>query len=169
MGPLHGSRPNSYRSEGYGMLALLSFLKRLTEYIQLHKPLQGILATDSKGLIDAIRGPHRVHIGQVQATVFRRLLNPLSPEWDIVVGVQTLLQEMPGLKLQHIKGRQDRRGRDCRRLPLLAQLNIEEADALANKYQQDRSLFQPEVLLTRWAGAHLILASGTVTPILRLR
>ena len=48
------------------------------------------------------------------------------------------------------------------RLPLLAQLNV-DADALANKYQRDHGLYQPEVLLTQWAGAHLVLPTGTVT------
>lgn len=36
------------------MLALLVFLQRLAEYIQLHEPWQGIIATDSKSLIDTV-------------------------------------------------------------------------------------------------------------------
>jgi hypothetical protein len=161
MGPARGSRPNSYRSEGYGMLALLSFLKRLQEFTYLHEPLHGIIATDSKSLVDTIRGPHRVQIGPSPANVYHRPLDPLSPEWDVIFGIQSLLREMPGLNLQHIKGHQDRE-HDFHRLPLLAQLNI-EADALANRYQRDHGLFQPEVLLTQWAGAHLVLPSGTIT------
>jgi hypothetical protein len=57
MGPASGNKPNSFRSEGYGMLALLSFLKRLAEFIQLHEPWVGVLATDSKSLIDTVRPP----------------------------------------------------------------------------------------------------------------
>jgi hypothetical protein len=73
-----------------------------------------------------------------------------------------LLQEMPGLKLQHIKGHQYR-DREYDRLPLLAQLNM-DADHLANQYQRDdHGGLQPEVLLTRWAGAHILLPSVTVT------
>jgi exonuclease III len=161
MGPARSSRPNSYRSEGYGMLALLVFLQRLAEFINLHGEWSGTIATDSKSLIDTIRGPNTQNPGRTSGTVYRRPLDPLSPEWDVVIGIQQLLQEMPGLKLEHIKGHQDR---DCEyhRLPLLAQLNV-DADALANRYQRDHGLHRPEVLLTRWAGAHLVLPSGTVT------
>jgi hypothetical protein len=93
--------------------------------------------------------------------MYKRPLDPLSPEWDIVIGVQSLLNDMPGLELQHIKGHQDAQ-REFQRLPLLAQLNV-EADALANQYQRDHGGFQPAVLFTQWAGAHLVLPSGTVT------
>ena len=93
--------------------------------------------------------------------MYKRPLDPLSPEWDIVIGAQSLLKDMPGLRLQHIKGHQDDRC-DFNRLPLLAQLNV-EANALANTYQRDHGNFQPTVLFTKWAGVHLVLPSGTVT------
>jgi hypothetical protein len=75
------------------MLALLSFLKRLAKYIQLHNPWQGIIATDSKSLIDTIHRPRQMQLDPAQVTVFRRPLDPLSLEWDVVVGVQTLLKK----------------------------------------------------------------------------
>ena len=161
MGPARGPKPNSFRSEGYGMLALLSFLKRIAEFINLHDPWEGILATDSKSLIDTVRIPTPSNQSHVHGSTYKRPLDPLTPEWDVVIGVQSLLREMPGLQLQHIKGHQDER-REFHRLPLLAQLNV-EADALANKYQRDHGGFQPHVLFTTWAGVHLILPSGTVT------
>jgi hypothetical protein len=161
MGPASGSKPNSFRSEGYGMLALLSFLKRIAEFIHLHEPWKGVLATDSKSLIDTIRPQQLRQNHQAPVSTYQRPLDPLSPEWDIVIGVQTPLQEMPGLTLQHIKGHQDERC-EFHRLPLLAQLNV-EADALATKYQQNHATFQPYVLFTKWAGVHLVLPTGTVT------
>ena len=161
MGPARGSRPNSFRSEGYGMLALLVFLKRLAEYIQLHEPWKGIIATDSKSIIDTVRGTIREQSDPSKLSLYQRPLNPLSPEWDVVVGIQNLLTEMPGLEIQHIKGHQDRKTA-FHRLPLLAQLNV-EADELANKYQRELGTHAPEVLMTKWAGAHLILPTGTVT------
>ena len=163
MGPARSSRPNSYRSEGYGMLALLCLLQRQAKYIQLHEPWHGVIATDSKSLIDTIRGPSQHHIGHSPGTVYQRPLDPLSPEWDVVVGIQKQLQEMPGLKLEHIKGHQDR-DQEYERLPLLAQLNV-DANALGNRYQRDHGLHQPEVVLTRWAVAHLVVLppTGTVT------
>ena len=79
--------------------------------------------------------------------MYKRPLDPLSPEWDVVVGIQKLLQDMPGLKLEHIKGHQDST-RAYERLPILAQLNV-DADALANQYQRDHGTHRPTVLLTR--------------------
>ena len=143
------------------MLALLSFLKRLAEFTQLHEPWTGILATDSKSLIDTVSNPSPCPQSQAQSPFYKRPLDPLSPDSDIAIGVQSLLKEMPGLRLQHIKGHQDERC-EFHRLPLLAQLNV-EADALANKYQRDHGSFQPKVLFTQWAGVHLVLPSGTVT------
>ena len=153
MGPARGSRPNSYRSEGYEMLALLLFLQRLAEFIQHHDQWSGIIATDSKSLISTIRGPCRSQTHSGPATVYQRPLNPLSPEWDIMAGIQQLLSAMPRLKLQHIKSHQDR-ACSYDRLSLLAQLNV-EADNLANQYQRDHGRHKPDVHLTRWAGAHL--------------
>jgi hypothetical protein len=85
----------------------------------------------------------------------------LSPEWDLVVGIQHLLEEMPGLTLEHIKGHQDSH-RDYGRLSLLAQLNV-DADAIAYQYQRDHGSHRPNVALTSWAGAHLAFPTGTVT------
>jgi hypothetical protein len=161
MGPANGSNPNSYRSEGCGMLALLLFLTRLAEFIQIHEPWTGIIATDSKSLIDTVRHPSAGRNTEGPASTYKRPLDPLSPEWDIVIGVQSLLNDMSGLKLQHIRGHQDAQF-EFHRLPLLAQLNV-EADDLANQYQRDHGRFQPTVLFTKWAGAHLVLPSGTVT------
>ena len=144
------------------MLALLVFLHRLAEYIHLHEPWKGIIATDSKSIIDTVLGTIRERHDSTKRTAYQRPLNPLSPEWDVVVGIQQLLKDMPGLELQHhIKGHQDRKT-TFHRLPLLAQLNV-EADELANKYQRELGTHEPEVLMTKWAGAHLILPTGTVT------
>ena len=163
MGPASGQRPNSYRSEGYGMLALLCFLHRLAEYINLHEPWHGIIATDSKSLVDTVRGKVRPELNnQTTKVPWRRPLDPLSSEWDVVVvGIQHLLNEMPGLKMEHIKGHQDSH-RDYGHLSLLAQLNV-DADAIANQYQRDHGTHRPNVALTRWAGAHLVFPTGTVT------
>jgi hypothetical protein len=161
MGPASGSRPNSFRSEGYGLLALLLFLQRLAEYIQQHEPWVGMIATDSKSLVDTVGAQYKVTNQANQLRSYRRPLNPLSPEWDVVVGIQHLLHDMPGLQFQHIRGHQDKTT-EFHRLPLLAQLNV-EADELANRYQRDLGTHRPDVLLTKWAGAHLVLPSGTIT------
>ncbi|KAI2511572.1 hypothetical protein MHU86_2826 [Fragilaria crotonensis] len=68
---------------------------------------------------------------------------------------------MPEITIQHVKGHQDR-DIPYRNLSLLAQLNV-DADAQASRYQQELGSFQPDVLLTEWAGVHLDLPTGTVT------
>ena len=88
-------------------------------------------------------------------------LEPTIPEWDIVRGIQALLQGMPDVRLQHVKGHQDREI-PYHRLSLLAQLNV-DADTQASRYQRDFGSFQPNVLLTEWAGVHLEFPTGTVT------
>ena len=144
------------------MLVLLLFLKRLAEYIHHHDHWSGILVTDSKSIIDTVRGTNTLRIGHDDSKMYRRQLGPLSPEWDVVFGIQALLHEMPGLKIQHIlEGHQDREC-DFHCLPLLAQLNV-EVDTLANQYQCDYGSNQPNVLPTKRAGAHLVLPKGTVT------
>ena len=86
------------------MLALLLFLKRLIEYTQFHDSWTGTVATDSQSLIYTVRGTRRDSPSPATATAYRRPLDPLSPEWDITVGIRALLNAMPGLTLQHIKG-----------------------------------------------------------------
>ena len=88
-------------------------------------------------------------------------LEPTIPEWDVVRGIQALLQVMPDVRLQHVKGHQDREI-PYHRLSLLAQLNV-DADTQASRYQRDFGSFQPNVLLTEWAGVHLEFPTGTVT------
>ncbi|KAI2499252.1 hypothetical protein MHU86_15239 [Fragilaria crotonensis] len=68
---------------------------------------------------------------------------------------------MPEVILQHVKGHQDCETQ-YRHLSLLAQLNV-DADAQASQYQREHGSFQPDVLLTEWAGVHLDFPTGTVT------
>lgn len=74
-------------------------------------------------------------------------LDPLIPAWDIISGIQNLLQEMPDITLQHVKGHQDRDTQYCCLTLVLAQLKV-NADAQASRYQRVLGSFQPEVLLT---------------------
>ena len=98
------------------MLSILCFLKRLAEFTGQWELWHGTLATDSMSLIDTLAGT-KTSLGPVDAQEVRFysahthghvILDPLIPEWDIIVGIQTLFREMPGLKLQHIRGHQDK-------------------------------------------------------------
>ena len=55
MGPARGRTIHSYRAEAYGLLSLLRFLVRIKEYTGMHEPWVGIIATDSKGVIDTLQ------------------------------------------------------------------------------------------------------------------
>ena len=54
MGPAHGSRTNSFRSESYGMLSGLCFLRRILEFTGQSHIWHGILGTDCQSLIDTV-------------------------------------------------------------------------------------------------------------------
>ena len=169
MGPARSASPHAYRSESYGLLSLLCFLRRLAEFTGKHGKWFGTLATDSQSLIDTVlqKQPRDVSghptglSHDVRRAVCTSPLDPLIPEWDIIRGIQILLTEMPDIHLQHVKGHQDR-DTPYTRLPLLAQLNV-DADAQASRYQRDFGSFQPEVLLSEWAGVHLEFPTGTIT------
>lgn len=165
IGPAHWSSPTSYRSESYGMLSILCFLRRLAEFTGHTSAWHGIVATDSDSLLKTLRKKHVVTYPSVAMAVQPSLkafpLDPLLPEWDVVRGIQVLVQSMPGLALQYVAGHQDKQ-KAIGQLSLLARLNV-EADALATKYQRDYGYHQPLVTLTAWAGVHLILPAGTIT------
>ena len=82
-------------------------------------------------------------------------------DWDVVMNICTVLQEMPGIHLQHVRGHQDRQIA-YQRLSLLAQLNV-EADRLANTYQRAHGAEQIHAPLIDGTGVHLVTPTGTVT------
>ena len=89
------------------------------------EPWKGILATDSKCLLDTItEKPPKGFRGSPYGK--RKLLQHLDvkcTEWDLLSSIITELQRWPGMELQHVRGHQDRKT-DYDRLSLLAQLNV---------------------------------------------
>jgi hypothetical protein len=147
------------------MLAMLCFLKRLAEFTYQHEPWCGTLATDSLSLVETVLGikrkPSVMEAAVSEPEPVQLPLDPLSPEWDLIVNIRRLLCEMPGLSLEHVRGHQDRRG-TYQQLSLLAQLNV-DADDLANTFQREYGAIRPHALLTEEAGVHLITPKGNVT------
>ena len=128
MGPAPGATPTSYRSEAYGTLAILCFLRRLREFTgQQSNPLTGILATDSLSLLDTLR---RVKMDDIPSGLddmpetTNAPLDPLGAEWDVVEKINSLLHASPKLVLKHVRGHQDRKVQ-YHRLSLLSQLNVD--------------------------------------------
>ena len=54
MGPARSASPHAYRSESFGLLSLLCILRRLAEFTGKHNQWVGIVATDSKSLVDTV-------------------------------------------------------------------------------------------------------------------
>lgn len=165
MGPARGAHVDSYRAEAYGMLAILSFLKRLADFTMHIEPWFGILATDSQSLLDTIAEKTQSGSDTVDPVYGKvkhmHQLDVTCPEWDIVSGILEALAQWPQIKLQYVRGHQDRTKRYTR-LPLLAQLNV-DADAMATRYQRDHGAVRQFVLLTQTAGVHLVSPNGTHT------
>ena len=163
MGPARGAKVDSYRAEAYGMLAILCYLRRLAEFTTNVEPWTGILATDSQSLLETItvpppKGAAGDLYGQLKEL---RHLDVKCPEWDLLSSILTELQRWPGVRLQHVRGHQDRTT-SYERLSLLAQLNV-DADTMANTYQCDYGASRTEVYLTDTAGVHLVTPHGSMT------
>lgn len=85
----------------------------------------------------------------------------ISPEWDLVSSILSILTTLPGLYLQYVRGHQDKKVAYSQ-LSLLAQLNV-DADAMATRYQHQHTHAHTTVLLTDTAGVHLVMSHGSIT------
>lgn len=164
MGPARGAKVDSYRAEAYGMLAILCFLRRLSEFTTQMEPWRGILATDSQSLLETITVKPLDEA--TDGTLYNKLkrvkdLDVKGPEWDLLSSILTELHRCPGITLQYVRGHQDRKTA-YDRLPLLAQLNV-DADLMATTYQCEHGMSRPVVLLTETAGVHLVTPNGSTT------
>ena len=142
------------------MLSLLRFLIRLAEFTCKFDQWHGIIATDSKSLLDTLFGT-ALSAQDCQAIKTLQSTDALQADWDVVVEIHRALAVLPGITLRHIKGHQDRKTR-YDNLTLLAQLNV-DADDMATLYQTSHGRQRPIVLLTDTAKVHLITPEGTVT------
>ncbi len=88
-------------------------------------------------------------------------LDPLCPEWDILIEIQAALRALPGVRLQYVAGHQDKK-QIYATLPLLEQLNV-DADRIAADYHDHHFPHMPFVLLSPHTKAHLFFPDGTVT------
>jgi hypothetical protein len=164
MGPSRGQVMDSYRAECCGMLSILRFLIRLSEYTNMVAEWQGIIGTDSQSMLDTILGRDQARPAASEPTPLPTQqvpLDPLIPEWDLLVEIRLALRQLPFVKLVHVKGHQDKH-KAYNRLSLRAQLNV-DADDLASKYQQEFGRAHPFALMTSRTGGFLIYSEGTRT------
>jgi hypothetical protein len=165
MGPSRGSVMNSYRSECSGLLALLRFLVRLAEYTSMEGTWTGTIGTDSQSMLDTIFGRSSdsgpAAINPTSLPPSSTPLNPLIPEWDLLVEIRHSLSQLPSVKLVYVKGHQDLT-KAYNRLELLAQLNV-DADDMAREYQETYGQARPYALMAQHTGAYLVYPEGTRT------
>ena len=159
MGPSRGAVMDSYRAECSGLLSILRFLIRLSEFSEMYEPWSGVIGTDSQSMIDKVFEKVPVRSGDHPRTL--AVLDPIVPEWDLLVEIQSALRILHGVSVIHVKGHQDSQ-RSVEQLPLMSQLNV-EADALATLYQNQFGSHRTHVIMSPNAGAHLVTSDGTVT------
>ena len=166
MGPARGPRITSFRAEGYALLSLVLFLKRVSEFTSMHDPWIGTIASDSKSLLQTLQGKSTIpiHSGLGEPICLDGkvvTLDVLQPDWDVLIEIQHAMTQMPEITLQFIKGHQDRSVR-FERLSLLAQLNV-EADEMATLFQNTHGADRPVVIMSPRTRAHLVTSEGTIT------
>jgi hypothetical protein len=160
MGPARGSVATAFRSEAYGMLSALRIVIRLAEFTGQQTDHDGIFATDSESVLETIMHKDRRE-GEEKVYSKMKRLDVLVPDWDVLFEIQGTLSSLPFLKLQHVKGHQDRH-KPYHQLSLLAQLNV-DADDQANKFQRLHGAARPESLLFSRTGVHLRFSEGSIT------
>ena len=120
---MHGHKPTSYRSEGYGILSLLQFVLNLSTYTYQTTPKHLTVYTDSESWVKTINA--------VTWDMFF-LNQTITSDWDILQNIiSSLTQFQHNPTLSHVKGHQDAQS-SYAQLSLLAQLNI-DADCLISK------------------------------------
>lgn len=128
-GPAPGSRPQSFRAEGYGALAIYRLLFRLAQYTGSPITSEFSHLIDSTSVIKRIEKHSKWKYHVPNAT--------MAPEWDLI---EMIVQSRARLtdttsKLVWVKGHQDE-ARPRATLSLSAQLNC-EADDQASQFQLD--------------------------------
>ena len=85
----------------------------------------------------------------------------MIPEWDVLVEIYKLKLLMPEIKLEYVRGHQDK-DQAYATLPLLAQLNV-DAEDVADQYQQEYGVERKTAFLLPSTAIHLELPQGTLT------
>jgi hypothetical protein len=127
----------------------------------MHFPWIGIIATDSQSLLDTLNGVNELEQNDdtpINIDGGKVVLDVLIPDWDVLIEIQRSLDQLPQIKLQYVKGHQDR-DTPYAQLNQKAQLNV-YADAKAGQYQDEFGAVRPKLMLQ--TGAHLVGPKGTI-------
>ena len=138
-GPVEGHDPQSFRSEGQGMLSVACFILHLRRWTHHDTPLEGTLATDNSGLITRVKEQSLIRY-PVPNSIFQ-------PDWDIVEAiVRTVWSAEIDPTYTLVKGHQDK-DNPYETLPFLAQLNV-DADKHAGDYRLAHGCHRPMISLS---------------------
>ena len=152
-GPVDGHDPQSFRSEGQGMLSVVRLLFHLRQWQSSSATFTGILATDNSGLLDRVREQSKIRY-PVPNLVFQ-------PDWDVVESIVRTVESMeidPVYK--HVKGHQDET-KSYDSLSFLSQLNV-DADKYAGEYQQAFGAYRPLIPLSPTRPIALDISGKTI-------
>ena len=152
-GPVDGHDPQSFRSEGQGMLSIVRLLYRLRNWIKSDITITGTLATDNSGLVDRAREQSIIRYPTPNAV--------FQSDWDIVEAIAQTVETM-GLKVAYtwVKGHQDK-GKPYDKLSFLSQLNV-DADKHAGDYQSQFGSHRPIIPLSMTRPVALDIAGKTI-------
>jgi hypothetical protein len=152
-GPVCGHDPRSFRAEGQGMLSVVCFLRRLTQWTCSDQRLEGVLATDNTGLLARVSSQSSLRYPIPNSS--------FKSDWDLVKAiVQTVRASSLQVTYEHVKGHQDSEV-PVESLDLLAQLNV-KADRYAGEYRASRGAYHPVIPLMPTRPVALDIAGKTV-------
>ena len=149
-GEAQGARElmQSFRAEGYGMLAALRYLYHACKYATTwpHEKKKITIYCDNKSLIQRIRWHKK------RTTVTPK--NTSAPDYDLEISITNTIDELAKhniiIKEQHVKGHQDKHTQ-YHQLPREAQLNIEadiEATIALDNHTTNNNYTQPPAVRT---------------------
>lgn len=119
-GPAPGAKPNSFRSESYGLLATLRFLIRLIEFTGIQLAITPTVYLDNSSVVQ------RTNRANTQKYTVPN--SYLLSEWDVIQTIAESSSQLPfPLEIRWVKGHQDRT-KPQRSLPFPAQLNCHADD-----------------------------------------
>jgi hypothetical protein len=106
MGPVRSPRPTSYRAEASGLLSLLRFLLRVSEFTSMVDPWKGTIVTDSYSVLKTLGGgdvdPQDALDKPIKIDGDKVVLDVLCPKWDLLIEIQHALIHLPEMTLRFI-------------------------------------------------------------------
>jgi len=126
-GRVFGTPINSYRAEGFGLLSMLVYIRRLFHFQTNSNPPQLRMLSDNQALVHELQ--------KIRSRTRPAFPNDsLRPSWDVLQAILTVWSDFPESSLEHVRGHQDR-DQERHELDIPAQLNCEADDLASAAYQ----------------------------------